>query len=391
MLRIYAIAICLSLGVTVANAFARFAYALVLPAMRGELGWTYAQAGWLNTANAIGYLLGAILTRIVIAGVGNRSLFIGGVLLTALAILATGLTRDLFWLGVWRLASGVTGAATFIAGGALSGNIAPERPHTSATTVAIFFAGGGIGFLLCGVAIPLLLDAAGPSAWPRAWAAMGWAGLAMFAAAAWAATRIAEPNNAPDVQPQGSPPQTSVGPLRAGLVAYTLFGVGYIGYMTFIIAWMRDHGASTGEVIAVWVTFGLASLAGPWLWRRPLRTWMPGRMLAAALATLALGALLPLLAGGIAAMLASALLFGASMWNIPGSVTNLAKRALAKPAWGGAVATFTIVFAAGQVLGPVLVGALADAFGSLRVGLAVSVGVLGLGAAVALLQLVVTP
>ena len=216
MLRIYALAFCLSLGVTVANAFARFAYALVLPAMRGELGWTYAQAGWLNTANAIGYLLGAILTRIVIARTGNRSLFIGGVLLTALAILATGLTRDLFWLGVWRVASGVTGAATFIAGGALSGNVAPERPHTSATTVAIFFAGGGIGFLLCGVAIPLLLDAAGPSAWPRAWAAMGWAGLAMFAAAAWAATRIAEPNSAPDGRPLGSPAQTSVGPLRAG-------------------------------------------------------------------------------------------------------------------------------------------------------------------------------
>lgn len=390
MLRIYTIAFCLSLGVTVANSFARFAYALVLPAMRSELGWTYAQAGWLNTANAIGYLLGAILTRMVIARSGNRRLFIGGVLLTALSVLATGLTHDLYWLGVWRLLSGVTGAAAFIAGGALSGNVAPERPHTSATTVAIFFAGGGIGFLLCGVAIPLLLDAAGPSAWPRAWAAMGWAGLAMFTVAAWAALRIAEPNSAPAGQPAESPVQNGERLLRAGLVAYTLFGVGYIGYMTFIIAWMRDYGASTGDVISVWVAFGLAGLVGPWLWRRPLRTWIPGRMLAAALAMLALGALLPLLTTNLAAMLASAMLFGASMWNVPVSVTNLAKRALPKPAWGGAVATFTIVFAAGQILGPVLTGALADAFGSLRVGLAVSVAVLGFGAAIALLQRDVT-
>ena len=42
----------LSLGVT------RFAYALLLPAMREDLGWSYALSGAMNTANAVGYLLG---------------------------------------------------------------------------------------------------------------------------------------------------------------------------------------------------------------------------------------------------------------------------------------------------------------------------------------------
>jgi hypothetical protein len=35
----------LTLGVMVTNGFARFAYGLILPAMRSELNWTYAQAG----------------------------------------------------------------------------------------------------------------------------------------------------------------------------------------------------------------------------------------------------------------------------------------------------------------------------------------------------------
>jgi len=30
--------------------------------MRDDLGWSYAQAGWLNTANALGYVLGAAAT-----------------------------------------------------------------------------------------------------------------------------------------------------------------------------------------------------------------------------------------------------------------------------------------------------------------------------------------
>ncbi len=383
MARGYLLAFALSLGVTVSNSFARFAYALVLPSMRTELDWNYAQAGWLNTANAIGYLLGAVLTRLVIRRTGNRSLFIGGVLLTAVAILATGLTRDLFWLGVWRLVSGVAGATAFISGGALSGNVVPGQPRLAATTIAIYFAGGGVGFLLCGVAIPLWLDAGGPGAWQQAWVGMGVAGLLMLVVCASAALRITEPN----IEPAGGPvPHDGVRRLRAGLAAYVMFGLGYIGYMTFVIAWMRDHGASTQQVIAVWCTFGAASLLGPWLWRRPLQHWIPGRMLAAAMGLLAVGALLPLLHAGMLSMLLSAALFGASMWNIPGSVTNLAKRALPKPAWGSAVATFTIVFSAGQIVGPVATGWLADVFGSLRVGLVLSVGVLALGALIALAQ-----
>ena len=47
----------LALGVTVTNGFARFSYGLILPAMKSEMGWNYAQAGWLNTSNALGYNL----------------------------------------------------------------------------------------------------------------------------------------------------------------------------------------------------------------------------------------------------------------------------------------------------------------------------------------------
>ena len=387
MSRAYLIAIFLSLGVTVSNSFARFAYALVLPAMRSELHWNYVQSGWLNTANAIGYLIGAILARLVIRHTGNRRLFIGGVLLTALAVLATGFTRDIFWLGFWRMLSGITGAIAFIGGGALSANVLPDQPKVASTTTAIYFAGGGIGFILCGVAIPWLLDAAGPSAWPTAWVGMGITGVLMFALCAWAARQIDEPNT-PVINGSKAADYASnnLMHLRAGLLAYTLFGLGYIAYMTFVIAWMRDGGAATSRVIAVWCTFGVASLLGPWLWRKPLQTWPPARMLATAIAMLAIGTLLPLAFPSDLALLLSALIYGTSMWNIPGSVTNLVKRALPKQAWGSAVATFTIVFSMGQIIGPVATGWLADLFGSLRVGLAPAVGVLAMGALIALMQ-----
>ena len=56
------IAFLLSFGPAVSNSFARFAYALLLPAMREDLQWSWSQAGAINTVNAFGYLLGALLT-----------------------------------------------------------------------------------------------------------------------------------------------------------------------------------------------------------------------------------------------------------------------------------------------------------------------------------------
>ena len=68
----------LSLGPVVATSFARFAYALILPPMRAELALNYAQAGALNTANALGYLAGALLCARYVSRLGNRALFCGG-------------------------------------------------------------------------------------------------------------------------------------------------------------------------------------------------------------------------------------------------------------------------------------------------------------------------
>ena len=52
-------------------------------------------------------------------------------------------------------------------------------------------------------------------------------------------------------------------------------------------------------------------------------------------------------------------------------------------AWPAGISAFTIVFATGQIVGPSLVGWVADGASGLRGGLAGSAGVLALGALVA--------
>ena len=56
-----ALAAALALAAAVSLGLARFAYALLLPPMRADLGWSYLTAGAMNTVNAAGYLVGALL------------------------------------------------------------------------------------------------------------------------------------------------------------------------------------------------------------------------------------------------------------------------------------------------------------------------------------------
>ena len=380
LLRGLLVAFLLSFGPAVSNSFARFAYALILPAMRSDLQWSYSQAGSINTVNAFGYLLGALLTRALVARLGNRALYGWGMLLTSLAMVATGLVRDFEALMAMRVLAGVSGAAVFICGGALSGNIFAQRPQLATTTIAIYFAGGGIGLMLTGVAVPLLLEPQGSAAWPLAWRGMGYVSLLMSVAAAWSAWGIAEPGK------MAGEARWALRPFAAELAAYALFALGYIGYMTFVIAWMRQNGASTVTVIAMWFTLGLATLLAPLVWRKAAEHWPGGRPLAAVMGVLTAGAALPLASAHAAAMLLSAALFGSAMFSAPSSVGSFIKRALPRPAWGSAIATFTVVFAAGQIAGPVVIGWLADRSGSLRIGLAASAALLAIGAVAALAQ-----
>src|SRR5690606_5509473 len=183
-----ALAWALSGGSAVAVGFARFGYALILPAMRADLQLNYAQAGWLNTVNALGYLLGAVLTIHFVARLGNRRLFMGGMALTTFSVLASGLTHDFFWLGVFRFAAGFGGAGAFICGGVLAGVLGTRA-------IVIFFSGGGLGMLLTGAALPWLFEWQGAGAWPAAWIAMGIICLPCAIAAIRAAADIAEPSS----------------------------------------------------------------------------------------------------------------------------------------------------------------------------------------------------
>jgi MFS family permease len=117
-------------------------------------------------------------------------------------------------------------------------------------------------------------------------------------------------------------------------------------------------------------------MAAPIAWRVPRARWHAATTLATAGVVIGVGAAIPLYSTSLPAMILSALFFGGAMFTAPASVTDLVKTSLPRTAWGSAVAVFTVVFAVGQAIGPVLTGWLADTTQSLHASLTGSVAVL---------------
>ena len=391
------LAVALSLGAAVSLGITRFAYGLLLPPMRDDLGWSYTLAGAMNTANAVGYLFGALAMSWLVRRTAPTRVLLWGSVLATLFMAASGFFTTPVPLLAQRLLAGVASALVFSTGGLLAARLAAQQPHRSGFLLGLYYGGTGLGIVLSGLGVPLLLGwAAGqPHAW--AWAWWGLAGLCALATAllVWPARVLAAQAAAAGVQAlTASAARVPAAEAMAGrvfrvrdfgfaLAGYAGFGVGYIGYMTFVIALLREQGSSTAAITTYFALLGLAVMASSRIWAGLLDRHRSGRALALLNGLLGVATLLPALTAAWPLVIASGLLFGGVFLSVVASTTALVRHNLPPSQWAAGIGAFTVAFAAGQIVGPTVVGFIADGPGGLARGLVFSAVALWVGAALA--------
>jgi predicted MFS family arabinose efflux permease len=294
--------------------------------------------------------------------------------------MVSALSGDLVVFSIARLASGIAAAFAFIAGGALAANIAEAQPNRKAFYLALFYVGPAVGILVSGIVAPLLLGLGGPGSWRIVWLGLAAVSLAMTALLPTLQVTEAKPaagTTSADVR---------IAPILIYLVGYGLFGAGYIAYMTFMIAYVRNAGGGELAQSAFWTCVGVGAFAQPWVWGSVMARARSGRVTALLIAITAAGALIPLLGTSPLVLAASAVIFGNAFFAVVSSTTAFSRLNYPAEAWPKAIALMTIAFGAGQIAGPIVTGAITDAAGSLSYGLNVSAAVLVAGAATCLIH-----
>jgi predicted MFS family arabinose efflux permease len=370
----------LSLAPTVGLGIGRFAYALVLPDMRDQLSWSYSAAGFMNTINAAGYLVGALFASRLIKRFGLAASVRWATLACVLSLALCAITGNFVVLSFARLLAGLAAAICFVGGGALAAMIAQSRPERANFLLSLFYAGPGSGILLSGLIAPFVLGAFGPGSWWIVW----WA-LTLLAIAMTIPVLIAPFDSGADIG-DTTAAKFAIAPVVIYLAGYFLFGAGYIAYMTFMIAYVRDSGGGAVAQSAFWSLIGLSAFATPWVWRRVLALDRGGLATTIILGTNAVGAALPIFGHSLVLLAISALVFGVAFFAVVGSTTAFVRFNYPPSAWPAGIAAMTISFGIGQTLGPIAVGAITDAMGSLSYALNVSAAMLAAGAILSVFQ-----
>jgi len=374
-------ALALGLSVAICHGIGRFAYALLMPAMMAELQWTYEQASWINTANAMGYLAGTFTGLLLLRRYRAASLFTVGVLVTCASVAFMAWRLGFWWFVLLRILSGIGAAWAFSTGGALIAAIYAPDPGRKGTATALFFGSAGIGMIATGALVPALLEFQGEPSWSIAWMCLGVFCFLLAPLSIHASRRgvLARPDTGAVMD---------FGLLRASwvsLVGYFGFAAAHTGYIFFIFAWTRAEALPWQHGAGMWIVLGVGILLSSRVWAGPMTRWPGPRILAACCLAVAIGTGVPLLHVSIWTVYLSALLVGVSLFIAPSAMAVLARQSLPQPFWSAGLMVFSIVFSIGQSLASWGFGWAADRY-PLRAILATSTAGLLIASMIAVLD-----
>ncbi|MEX0729804.1 MAG: MFS transporter [Aquisalimonadaceae bacterium] len=350
--------------VMVVIAFGRLAFGMLLPEMRASLDLSYRQGGYLAAASGLGYLITVMPAGVMAARWGGRNTILLGMVLVTLSFFGLTLSSHYLLLFGFMAMLGMGSAFAQISQVALVAGWFVERRGAA---LGLISSGGGLGLLIIGLLVPFLAAHYGDVGWRLAWGLFGVlsmivAGLVLLCMSdppvAHGRTRL--PSSNWDVYRN---PRV----LRVAIL-YGIIGTTYIVQAVFMVSFMLSEGVSAhtaGTIVAVFGILGL--FAGP-VWGVVSDTLGRSRALILCLATVIIATMLPLLMANTLTFALHYVLLGCSL----GGLFPLSQAATTEQVTGSevpvALGFANLLFAIGQLVGPVMAGWLIDLTGGFRVG-----------------------
>ena len=347
------------LAIATAIGIGRFVYTPILPPMIDALGLSKAQAGLIASANFLGYLIGALLAAMPTLPGSRRLWLLCALTVSSLTTAAMGLSGTIPTFLMLRFVGGAASAFVLI----IASTVVLERLARVGRSglSALHFAGVGSGIAVSAVLVAAMLRL--DHDWRSLWLASGAVSLGPLLAVAILLPNSAAITDALPARGGGVAPDAG---LHRLIVAYGLFGFGYIITATFLVTIVRGTPVIRALEPVIWIVFGLAAAPSVALWAWIAKRFSIPTAFALACVIEAMGVLASVAwqtAGGI---FVASILVGATFMGIT-ALSLIQARALAPGDPRRALALMTGAFGLGQIVGPAFAGILSDSLGSFTV------------------------
>jgi len=351
-----------AIGAAVAQAFGRFTYGVLLPAIRDDLGISNTIAGLLGTINVGAYLLGTIVVAAATSRYRLLDVMRVGFLFSTAGLILSALTPGAWVLGIAMFASGLGGALIWIPAPVIAADaLAPERRGLA---VGLMGSGIGLGIVFSGQLSAYVRSTLGDDSWRTVYAVQ-----AVVAVAVLLATLLYLGHS------QGKPAgqRSGVGGFRvlrrmrgwaALTLAYTSFGIMYLLVVAFLTTRLEDDSGWSGPRASLAFTLlGIAVIFGGPLFITLARRTGPRPALALAFILWSIMAI-AVLPGWLGPTLGASIGLGLAFSGVPGLITLCVVENTTIDDFGPSYAAATLAFGVSQMLAPQIGGLIADVSGS---------------------------
>lgn len=336
----------------------RFSYGMILPDLQNSLQISTTKAGFIGTANFTGYMIAIFFVSYLYKKYETSSLIRISLILQALSMFCMIFFNDYVFISFFYMLSGFFAALSNVSIMIYIAHIIPS--HIKGKALGITVTGIGFAIIFSGFIVPQIQSFIPESAWKTNWAVFS---SLILLISFFVKSGLKQHDNK---QHQSSDEKNSKEILKSSKFfrisfLYLVFGITYVVYVTFFVtASIEKYDISSYEAGYFWSVLGcMALISGP-IFGHLSDKIGAYKTLIIIYTFLTFSNII--LASNLSSnfLWISAILFGMSAWAIPSLITLLSAQEFGVENTAKVFSLATLVFASGQIIGPIGAGYIYD-------------------------------
>jgi predicted MFS family arabinose efflux permease len=340
--------------------FGRFAFGMILPNMQTDLDISTTLIGFIGSANFAGYFIGVIFASKIYSKFKTSTLISRLLLLQGISMIIMTFFDNYLLISLLYFSSGFLAAISNITIMVYISHAVPQNIRGKALGIAL--SGFGVAIIASGFIVPLFEQYYDANAWRASWLLFSFIIILVSFTLKYLLVYDVDNSVTSDTKFYEYKNNKKFWEIAS---LYFLFGITYVVYVTFFVSASIDKWNLTSQVSGIfWSTFGFICIFGSLIFGTIADKYGVFKTLILVFGFQSFSIFILIFDTPSYVLFISVFFFAISVWSVPPMITMLCAEFFGLKKTAQVFSLVTLIFAVGQIIGPIAAGYIYDIFNS---------------------------